>query len=74
MTENLDALQDDLDRLEQSLEGAASLTRGFEAELTRMREGLGDTTLDMRVPLTFDSADCDLIASIIADEMATLTG
>jgi dTDP-4-amino-4,6-dideoxygalactose transaminase len=33
-----------------------------------------DTTLDMRVPLTFDSADCDLIASIIADEMATLTG
>ena len=33
-----------------------------------------DTTLDMRVPLTFDSADCDLIASIIADEMATLIG
>ncbi|NVO22826.1 phage tail tape measure protein [Donghicola mangrovi] len=48
MTENLDALQDDLDRLEQSLDGAASLTRGFEAELTRMREGLGETTLDMR--------------------------
>ena len=33
-----------------------------------------DTTLDMRVPLTFDRADCDLIAGIIADEMASLTG
>ena len=32
-----------------------------------------DTTLDMRVPLTFDRADCDLISRIIADEMATLT-
>ena len=29
-----------------------------------------EKTLDMRVPLTFDEADCDLIAEIIADELA----
>ena len=30
-------------------------------------------TLDMRVPLTFDLDDCDLIADIIEDEMGRLT-
>jgi dTDP-4-amino-4,6-dideoxygalactose transaminase len=29
-----------------------------------------ETTLDMRVPLTFGLADCDVIADIVADEMA----
>ncbi len=48
MTEGLSDLEADLDRLEASLDGAASLTRGFEAELARMREGLSETTLDMR--------------------------
>ena len=28
------------------------------------------TTLDMRVPLTFDLADCDIIADIIEDELS----
>jgi len=31
-----------------------------------------EKTLDMRVPLTFGLADCDLIADIIADEAAAL--
>ena len=31
-----------------------------------------EKTLDMRVPLTFDVDDCDLIADIIEDEVATL--
>lgn len=30
-----------------------------------------DKTIDMRIPLTFDSDDCDIIASIIADEAAS---
>ena len=29
-----------------------------------------ETTLDMRVPLTFEAEDCDLIAEIIRDELA----
>ena len=32
-----------------------------------------DKTIDMRVPLTFDEADCALITSIIAEEMARYT-
>jgi phage-related minor tail protein len=48
MTEGLSDLEADLDRLEESMEGAASLTRGFEAELSRMRESMSETTLDMR--------------------------
>ena len=31
-----------------------------------------EKTLDMRVPLTFDVADCDLIADIIGEEVAAL--
>ena len=31
------------------------------------------TTLDMRVPLTFTEADCDIIADIIEDEMKQFT-
>ena len=31
-----------------------------------------EKTLDMRVPLTFTVEDCDLIADIIEDEVATL--
>ena len=31
-----------------------------------------EKTLDMRVPLTFDVDDCDLIADIIEDEVAIL--
>ena len=31
-----------------------------------------EKTLDMRVPLTFDLDDCDIIADIIDEEMATL--
>lgn len=48
MTDGLSDLEADLERLEQSMEGAASLTRGFEAELSRMRESMVDTTLDMK--------------------------
>lgn len=48
MTDGLSDLEADLERLEQSMEGAASLTRGFEAELSRMRESMGDTTLNMK--------------------------
>lgn len=48
MTDGLSDLEADLERLEQSMEGTASLTRGFEAELSRMRESMGDTTLDMK--------------------------
>ena len=33
-----------------------------------------EKTLDMRVPLTFDVDDCDLIADIIEDEVAALIG
>jgi dTDP-4-amino-4,6-dideoxygalactose transaminase len=32
-----------------------------------------ETTLDMRVPLTFTEADCDIIADIIEDEMKQFT-
>ncbi len=48
MTDGLSDLESDLERLEQTMDRAASLTRGFEAELTRMRESLGETTLDMK--------------------------
>ncbi|MEL0099531.1 MAG: aminotransferase, partial [Opitutae bacterium] len=33
-----------------------------------------EKTLDMRVPLTFDLDDCDLIADIIEDEAGAIIG
>lgn len=47
MSDSIDALSADLDRLETELDGAASLTRGFEAELARMREGMAGASVDM---------------------------